>query len=99
MSEESRVPSALPSRGARFLAFAAILVGGLCGGLIGFSVTRLQCAGDCTTNKSLGGLVGAVLGAAGVAVIAVLALRAMGEWKTIQDQAPGRNDSRRKPSA
>jgi hypothetical protein len=99
MSDEPRIPSALPSRGARFLAFAAILTGGLCGGLIGFSVTRLQCVGDCTTNKSLGGLVGAVLGAAGVAVISVLALRAMGEWKTIQDQAPARNESRRKPSA
>ena len=80
--------SALPSRGARFLAFAAILTGGLCGGLIGFSVTRLQCVGDCSTNKSLGGLVGSVLGAAGVAVISVLALRAMGEWKTIQQNAP-----------
>ena len=95
MAEEPRIPSALPSRGARFLAFAAILVGGLCGGLIGFSVTRLQCAGDCSTNNSIGGLVGAVLGAAGVAVISVLALRAMGEWKTIQE----RNESRRNPSA
>ena len=90
----------MPSRGARFLAFAAILTGGVCGGLIGFSVTRLQCVGDCSTNKSLGGLIGAVVGAAGVAVVAVLALRAMGEWKTIQANATQeRNDSRRKPSA
>ena len=45
----------------------------------------------------------AVLGALGVAVIAVLALRAMGEWKTIQareaEAQRARNDSRRKPSA
>ena len=90
MPDDAPVSSALPSRGARILAFASILLGGLCGGLIGFSVTRLQCAGDCTTNKSLGGLVGAVIGAAGVAIVAVLALRAMGEWKTIQErgQAP-----------
>jgi hypothetical protein len=88
VSEQPIIPSALPSRGARFLAFAAILTGGLCGGLIGFSVTRLQCVGDCSTNKSLGGLVGAVIGAAGVAVISVLALRAMGEWKTIQQNSP-----------
>ena len=94
MPDETPVSSALPSRGARVLAFAAILLGGLCGGLIGFSVTRLQCVGDCATNKSLGGLVGAVFGAAGVAVIAVLALRAMGEWKTIQE----RGDKRRRPS-
>jgi CDP-diglyceride synthetase len=95
VSDESPVSSALPSRAARFLAFGAILVGGLCGGLIGFSVTRLQCVGDCSTNKSIGGLVGAVIGAAGVAVVAVLALRAMGEWRTIQE----RNDKRRNPSA
>jgi len=99
-SDDQPVASALPSRTARILAFGAILLGGFCGGLIGFSVPRLQCAGDCTTNKSLGGLVGAVLGALGVAIIAVLALRAMGEWQTIQErgtQAP--NDSRRNPSA
>lgn len=99
MSEEPRVPSALPSRGARLLAFAAILTGGLCGGLIGFSVTRLQCVGDCSTNKSLGGLVGAVIGAAGVAVVSVLALRAMGEWKTIQEREERQKASRRNPSA
>lgn len=105
MADESGISSSLPSRGARILAFLAIITGGICGGLIGFSVTRLQCAGDCATNKSLGGLVGAVAGALGVAVIAVLALRAMGEWKTIQerelarDQARSRNVNRRKPSA
>jgi hypothetical protein len=31
-------------------------------------------------------LVGAVIGAVGVAVVAVLALRAMGEWRVIQHQ-------------
>ena len=81
------------------LAFAAILTGGLCGGLIGFSVTRLQCVGDCSTNKSLGGLVGAVIGAAGVAVVSVLALRAMGEWKTIQEREERQKANRRNPSA
>jgi len=97
------VESSLPSVGARVLAFVAILLGGLCGGMIGYSVTDLQCVGDCSTNTALGGVVGAVLGALGVAVIAVLALRAMGEWKTIQAQEAegqrGRNDSRRNPSA
>jgi hypothetical protein len=86
------VESALPSTGARVLAFLAIVVGGVCGGLIGFAVTDLQCSGDCTTGKGIGGLVGALTGALGVAVVAVLALRAMGEWKTIQerdDKRPG----------
>ena len=97
------VESSLPSVGARLLAFVAILVGGLCGGMIGYSVTDLQCTGDCSTNRALGAVVGAVVGAVGVAVIAVLALRAMGVWKTIQaqeaDRQRGRNDSRRNPSA
>src|SRR5687767_6857272 len=36
-------PSALPSTTARLLAFLAIVVGGVCGGVIGWSVTDLQC--------------------------------------------------------
>ncbi|HEX6420711.1 MAG TPA: hypothetical protein VFZ77_19570 [Acidimicrobiales bacterium] len=77
-------PSALPSTGARVLAFVAILVGGLCGGLIGWAFVDLQCEGDCGVAAGIAGLVGAVAGAAGVAVVAVLALRAMGEWRTVQ---------------
>ncbi|MGQ0617409.1 MAG: hypothetical protein ACT4PW_10535 [Acidimicrobiia bacterium] len=78
------VASALPSRRARALAFTAILVGGACGGLIGFAIADLQCVGSCSSARGFAGLVGAVAGAVGVAVVAVLALRAMGEWKTIQ---------------
>ncbi len=76
-------PTSLPSTGARLLAFVAILVGGLCGGLIGFGFTDLQCTGDCTVLSGSMGLLGAVLGAGGVGVVAVLALRAMGEWRTV----------------
>lgn len=78
-------PSALPSTFARALAFVSILVGGLCGGLIGWSLVDLTCEGDdCGVAAGLAGLAGAVIGAGGVAVVAVLALRAMGEWRTIQ---------------
>lgn len=77
-------PTSLPSTGARILAFAAILVGGLCGGLIGYGFTDLQCADDCATLAGGAGLLGAVIGAVGVGVVAILALRAMGEWKTRQ---------------
>jgi hypothetical protein len=77
-------PSALPSPAARALAFVSILVGGLCGGLIGWAFVDLQCEGDCGVAAGLTGLAGAVIGAGGVAVVAVLALRAMGEWRTIQ---------------
>jgi hypothetical protein len=77
-------PNALPSTGARVLAFVAILVAGLCGGVIGYAFMDIQCQGDCTVQRGLGGLFGALGGALGVAVVATLALRAMGEWRTIQ---------------
>jgi uncharacterized membrane protein len=77
-------PTALPSTGARVLAFAAIVVAGFCGGVIGYAFTDLQCEGDCTVQTGIGGVTGAVIGAVGVAVVATLALRAMGEWRTIQ---------------
>lgn len=77
-------PTSLPSRGARILAFAAIVLGGLCGGLIGYGFTDLQCTGGCTGLAGGVGLLGAVGGAVGVGVVAVLALRAMGEWRTVR---------------
>ena len=73
-------PTALPSTGARVLAFVAIIVGGLCGGLIGYGFVDVQCTDDCATVAGLAGLVGAALGAIGVGIVSVLALRAMGEW-------------------
>jgi hypothetical protein len=72
--------SAAPSLTARALALAAIIIGGVCGGLIGYAFVDLQCHGDCSTANGLGLLIGAVVSAAGVAVIVVLALRAMSEW-------------------
>lgn len=85
-------PSALPSTTARVLAFVSILVGGLCGGMIGWAFVDLQCEGDCGTLAGASGLLGAVIGAGGVAVVAVLALRAMGEWRTIQHRQAGKPD-------
>ena len=77
-------PSGLPSVQARVLAFLAIVVAGVCGALIGFAFVRLQCHGSCSTPKAMGALVGGTFAAGGVAVVAVLTLRAMGEWRTIQ---------------
>lgn len=74
-------PTALPSVRARVLAFAAILVAGLCGGLIGRALVQIQCEGSCSTASALGALAGALTAAGGVAVVAVLVLRAMGEWQ------------------
>ena len=75
-------PTALPPTGARVLAFVAILIGGLCGGLIGYGFVDLQCTDDCTVLAGAAGLLGALIGAVGVGVVAVLALRAMAEWNT-----------------
>jgi hypothetical protein len=76
--------SSLPSVGARALAFVGIIVAGLSGAAIGWAIVRLQCTGDCTVPKSVGALTGTLLFAGGSAVIAVLALRALAEWKANQ---------------
>ncbi|MDP9389108.1 MAG: hypothetical protein M3Q48_14615 [Actinomycetota bacterium] len=81
---DERPLSALPSRRARALAFAAILVAGGSGALIGSAFVRLQCE-DCTTATGVGAIVGALVAAAGVAVLAVLVLRAMGEWRRLAE--------------
>jgi hypothetical protein len=90
------VDPALPSVGARILAFGAILLGGLCGAFIGYAFIDLQCTGDCGTPSAIGALVGGLGAAIGVAVVAVLALRAMGEWKTIQARPGGARPDYRK---
>lgn len=82
---EDRPLSALPSRKARLLAFSAILVAGMCGALIGSSFVSLQCEGGCETSSGVGAIVGGLIAAGGVAVVAVLVLRAMGEWNRIEE--------------
>ena len=82
-------PTALPSVGARVLGFLAIVAAGAIGAFIGYAFTDLQCHGSCATPDAIGGLVGALIGAIGVAVVVVLALRAMGEWKTVQRRPTG----------
>ncbi len=73
--------SALPSRTARVVAFASVLVAGLAGGTIGYALVDVQSSGDCDMATGIGMLVGAVGFAAGMSVVAVLGLRAMGEWR------------------
>ena len=82
--ETDYAPSALPSTGARIAAFTAILVAGLCGGLIGYAFVDLQSDGDSAVLAGIAGVIGAVVFAVGVGVVAVLALRAMGEWRAIE---------------
>ncbi|MSO59498.1 MAG: hypothetical protein EXQ63_04145 [Ilumatobacteraceae bacterium] len=77
--------SAIPSRLSRALAFVAICIGGLSGGLIGYAVVDLQCSGDCSLPLGLGILAGAILCAGGTAIVSVLVLRAQGEWRELHD--------------
>ncbi|MDP1793760.1 MAG: hypothetical protein Q8K63_06435 [Acidimicrobiales bacterium] len=63
------------------MAFAAIVTAGLCGSLIGWSLVGLECDGACALPESIGVFVGGVSFALGVAVVSVLALRAMAEWR------------------
>ena len=92
MTEAERPLSALPSPAARAAAFIAIIVGGFAGGLIGYTLVDLQCTGECATPKGVGLLTGALIAAGGMAVVAILVLRAVGEWRQIeQRERAGRN--------
>jgi hypothetical protein len=84
--EGSESLSALPSVGIRVAAFVSILVAGLAGGFIGYSLIELQCEGDCGLATGLGLLVGAVVAALGMAIVAVLVMRAIGEWREFEDR-------------
>lgn len=68
------------------LAFLAVLLTGTAGGLIGYGLVDIQCEGNCGVSLGFGILIGSVAFAAGAAVIAVLVLRAVGEWREIQDR-------------
>jgi hypothetical protein len=83
---DERPLSALPSPAARVAAFAAILVAGLAGGLIGYALVQIQCDGDCGLPLGIGAFVGAVVAAGGMSIVAVLVLRAVGEWKEVEQR-------------
>lgn len=74
-------PTALPAVRARVAAFVVILVAGTAGMFIGRALVTIRCVDQCSTAAGAGALAGAVTAAGGVAVVAVLVLRAMGEWR------------------
>ncbi len=84
---DARPLSALPSVGVRVAAFAAICLAGLAGALIGASLVSLQCEGDCGVPVGVGLLIGALTTSIGMAVVAVLVMRALGEWREVEDRA------------
>lgn len=83
---EPRPLSAIPPVAARVIAFVVILLGGFAGALIGYALVDLQCDGDCAVPRGFGLLAGAVMCAGGMAIVSILALRAMGEWREISDR-------------
>ena len=85
------IPSAAPSSRARLVALLAIVFAGACGGLVGYAATALQCPRGCPTMAGVIGLGGAVITALGVGIVAVLALRAMAEWRTGSRQQEARD--------
>lgn len=74
------LPSAPPTQ-ARWLGFAAIVVGGLLGGVIGWGTGDVL--GQTDLWAAVGALIGAVFGAVGVGIVATLTLRAMNEWNAV----------------
>jgi hypothetical protein len=63
------------------VAFAAIVFAGISGALIGWALVDLQYSGSSDLPEAFGLFVGGVSFALGVAVVAVLSLRAMAEWR------------------
>ena len=84
----SRLTSAAPPPLARVGAALAIVIAGVLGGLIGYAIIDIGCETACTVRAGTVGIATAVLCALGVAVVAVLVLRAMGEWSA----TTGRNE-------
>ena len=75
--------SALPSVTARAVAFGLILLGGLVGGLLTFSVRKVMSGRTTGTSIGVWTVVGSVGTAFGTGVLTILALRAMGEWRSL----------------
>lgn len=73
-------PTALPSVIARVIAFSAIVISAVCGGLVGYAISVLECSRGCVGPSLAGAAIGALAAAAGVAAIAALVLRSMSEW-------------------
>jgi hypothetical protein len=78
---EASPPSHAAGRWAALAAFLAVVAGGLSAAAIGFGLVSIDCTGDCGTAEGIGAIVGGLVGAVGVAIVAVLVLRATAEWR------------------
>jgi hypothetical protein len=71
----------MPSRQAFLLSFASVVGAGVFGGIIGLGLADLSATGNQPVAEIVGVVIGALTGAVGVGIVAVLVLRAMAEWK------------------
>jgi len=74
-------PPTMPSRTAFLLSFTSVVVAGVFGGIIGFGLADIGCTGNCDGARVAGTVIGAIVGAVGVGIVAILVLRAMAEWR------------------
>lgn len=68
-----------------------VMLGSVIGGVIGWSVTTVGCRpGSCAATAALVGVGAALATAAGILVVAVLALRSLNEWQqaTLRGEEP-----------
>jgi hypothetical protein len=84
-----------PPRGAFLFAYVFVVIGGLFGGAIGYGLVNVSSTGGTPVEKALGALAGAIIAAVGLGIVAVLALRAMAEWR----RPPGAGANDRRPRA
>ena len=88
-SRDETVPPMLPSRGVYLLAFASVVIAGLLGGIIGYGIADV--GSDSDAAKFVGTLLGSVIAAGGVGIVAVLVLRAASgsRWDGVTFRAAG----------
>jgi hypothetical protein len=80
-ADEGTLPVGLPSRGAYLLAFGSVLFAGVFGAIIGYGLVNVSNEDASASSKLFGSLIGSIVAAGGVGIVAVLVLRAMSEWK------------------
>lgn len=79
--EQGTLPAGLPSRGAYLLSFGSVVFAGIFGAIIGYGLVNVSSDEATAAEKLLGTIVGSIIAAGGVGIVAVLVLRAMSEWK------------------
>lgn len=93
-------PPTMPSTPAMIGAFIAVMLAGAFGATIGYGLVDISARGkDPGFSAVIGMVIGAVIGAGGVAVVAALVLRTMGDWAKHPARGPDALPDRPKPPA